>query len=108
MILNAHWKIAQEAFFEGWHVMQTHPQLTLGAGTEFPPNVAEHLIFENGHSLFRTDRVRTGSFGVNQPYRMDPAAPFGGVKASGIGRELGREGLEAYVDIKAISGAPAS
>jgi acyl-CoA reductase-like NAD-dependent aldehyde dehydrogenase len=51
-------------------------------------------------------RVRTGSFGVNQPYSMDPAAPFGGVKASGIGRELGREGLEAYVDLKAISGAP--
>jgi acyl-CoA reductase-like NAD-dependent aldehyde dehydrogenase len=51
-------------------------------------------------------RVRSGSFGVNQPYSMDPAAPFGGVKASGIGRELGREGLEAYVDLKAISGAP--
>jgi acyl-CoA reductase-like NAD-dependent aldehyde dehydrogenase len=49
-------------------------------------------------------RVRSGSFGVNQPYSMDPAAPFGGVKASGIGRELGREGLEAYVDLKAISG----
>jgi acyl-CoA reductase-like NAD-dependent aldehyde dehydrogenase len=47
---------------------------------------------------------RSGSFGVNQPYSMDPAAPFGGVKASGIGRE----GLEAYVDLKAISGAPAS
>ncbi len=51
-------------------------------------------------------RVRSGSLGVNQPYSMDPAAPFGGVKASGIGRELGREGLEAYVDFKAISGAP--
>jgi acyl-CoA reductase-like NAD-dependent aldehyde dehydrogenase len=50
-------------------------------------------------------RVRTGSFGVNQPYTMDPAAPFGGIKASGIGRELGREGLEGYVDLKAISGA---
>lgn len=52
-------------------------------------------------------RVRTGSFGVNQPYSMDPAAPFGGVKASGIGRELGREGLEGYLDVKAISVAPA-
>ena len=53
-------------------------------------------------------RVRSGSFGVNQPYSMDPAAPFGGVKASGIGRELGREGLEAYVDLKAISGVAAA
>jgi len=53
-------------------------------------------------------RVRSGSFGVNQPYSMDPVAPFGGVKASGIGRELGREGLEAYVEFKAISGAPRS
>jgi acyl-CoA reductase-like NAD-dependent aldehyde dehydrogenase len=52
-------------------------------------------------------KVRTGSFGVNEPYSMDPAAPFGGVKASGIGRELGREGLEGYLDVKAISGAPA-
>ena len=47
--------------------------------------------------------VRTGSFGVNQPYSMDPAAPFGGVKASGLGRELGPEGLEGYLDVKAIS-----
>jgi acyl-CoA reductase-like NAD-dependent aldehyde dehydrogenase len=53
-------------------------------------------------------RVRTGSFGVNQPYSMDPAAPFGGVKASGIGRELGREGLDGYLELKAISVAPAA
>ena len=52
-------------------------------------------------------RVRTGSFGVNQPYSMDPAAPFGGMKASGIGRELGREGLEGYLEVKSISVAPA-
>ncbi|MCU1452041.1 MAG: aldehyde dehydrogenase [Acidimicrobiales bacterium] len=52
--------------------------------------------------------VRTGSFGVNQPYSMDPAAPFGGMKASGIGRELGREGLEGYLEVKAISVAAAS
>ncbi len=53
-------------------------------------------------------RVRTGSFGVNQPYSMDPAAPFGGMKASGIGRELGREGLEGYLEVKSISVAPAA
>ena len=53
-------------------------------------------------------RVRTGTFGVNQPYSMDPAAPFGGVKASGVGRELGREGLDEYLEVKAISVAPAT
>ena len=32
VILNANWKMAQEAFFEGYHVMQTHPQLLMGGG----------------------------------------------------------------------------
>ena len=36
---------------------------------------------------------------------MDPVAPFGGMKASGIGRELGREGLDGYLEPKAISTA---
>jgi acyl-CoA reductase-like NAD-dependent aldehyde dehydrogenase len=49
--------------------------------------------------------VRAGSFGVNGPYAMDPAAPFGGMKGSGLGRELGPEGLDGYLELKAISGA---
>jgi acyl-CoA reductase-like NAD-dependent aldehyde dehydrogenase len=52
-------------------------------------------------------RVRAGTYGVNQPYSMDPAAPFGGVKASGFGHELGPEGLDEFVDTKAISVAAA-
>ncbi|QFG22187.1 aldehyde dehydrogenase [Actinomadura sp. WMMB 499] len=55
------------------------------------------------HGLDVAARVRAGTFGVNQGYSMDPAAPFGGVKASGYGRELGREGLEGYLDVKSIS-----
>jgi acyl-CoA reductase-like NAD-dependent aldehyde dehydrogenase len=51
-------------------------------------------------------RIRTGTFGVNQPYSMDPAAPFGGVKGSGYGRDLGAEGLDAYLESKSISVAP--
>jgi acyl-CoA reductase-like NAD-dependent aldehyde dehydrogenase len=60
-----------------------------------------------GRGLAVARQVRTGSFGVNQPYSMDPAAPFGGMKASGFGRELGREGLDGYVETKAISVAAA-
>jgi acyl-CoA reductase-like NAD-dependent aldehyde dehydrogenase len=48
-------------------------------------------------------RVRSGTFGVNQGYIMDPAAPFGGVKQSGYGRELGREGLESYLVSQSVS-----
>ncbi|HEY3833201.1 MAG TPA: aldehyde dehydrogenase [Acidimicrobiia bacterium] len=46
-------------------------------------------------------RVRTGTYGINQ-YTMDFVAPFGGYKASGIGREFGKEGLEHYTELKSI------
>jgi aldehyde dehydrogenase (NAD+) len=45
--------------------------------------------------------VQTGSIGVND-YMLDIRAPFGGVKASGMGRELGPEGLAAYQTLKSI------
>ncbi|OBK93833.1 aldehyde dehydrogenase [Mycobacterium asiaticum] len=45
--------------------------------------------------------VHTGTIGVND-YALDVRAPFGGVKASGLGRELGPEGLEAYRTLKSI------
>ncbi|HKI43004.1 MAG TPA: aldehyde dehydrogenase family protein, partial [Mycobacterium sp.] len=48
-------------------------------------------------------RIRSGSFGVNEGYIMDPLAPYGGVKASGYGRELGREGFESYLVSQSIS-----
>ena len=56
------------------------------------------------HGLDLARRVRTGMFGVNA-FAPDPAAPFGGYKASGIGREYGRFGLEAFVEVKAVHGA---
>ncbi|NKQ55046.1 aldehyde dehydrogenase [Amycolatopsis sp. K13G38] len=46
-------------------------------------------------------RVQTGTIGVNT-YLPDPTAPFGGVKASGIGRELGPEGLANYQQLKSV------
>ncbi|QZT61380.1 aldehyde dehydrogenase [Mycolicibacterium austroafricanum] len=63
-------------------------------------------------SVFTTDderglevaaAIRTGTFGVNQGYPMDPFAPFGGVKASGYGRELGTEGIDGYTETKSIA-----
>jgi betaine-aldehyde dehydrogenase len=47
-------------------------------------------------------RVRTGTFALNT-YTVDPTTPFGGYKQSGIGREMGVEGLEGYVEYKSIA-----
>jgi nitrite reductase/ring-hydroxylating ferredoxin subunit len=50
VILNANWKMAQEAFFEGYHVLQTHPQLwQVGADATMP---ALYEVYENGHGRF--------------------------------------------------------
>jgi acyl-CoA reductase-like NAD-dependent aldehyde dehydrogenase len=57
------------------------------------------------HGLAVARRVETGSFGINA-YEPSLDSPFGGVKASGLGRELGPEGMEAYVDYKSIYNAP--
>lgn len=46
-------------------------------------------------------KVRTGSLGINN-FALDIGSPFGGVKASGLGRELGPEGLSAYLTTKSI------
>ncbi|TCK26340.1 aldehyde dehydrogenase [Pseudonocardia endophytica] len=54
---------------------------------------------DRGEAVAR--RVRTGSIGINH-YVNDPVAPFGGVKASGIGRELGPEALNSYRTVKTI------
>jgi aldehyde dehydrogenase (NAD+) len=45
--------------------------------------------------------MHTGSVGINH-YQLDINAPFGGIKSSGLGRELGPEGLDAYHTTKSI------
>ena len=47
--------------------------------------------------------MRTGTYAVNTMQGMDFNAPFGGFKTSGIGRELGPEGIHAYCEDKTIS-----
>ncbi|GGV08395.1 aldehyde dehydrogenase [Actinomadura cremea] len=53
------------------------------------------------HGVEVARRIRTGSCGVNM-YVIDPNTPFGGYKNSGMGRELGPEGLAAYLEHKSI------
>ena len=55
----------------------------------------------NAHRL--ASLLRAGSVYVNNWRGGDAALPFGGFKASGVGREHGREGLEAYLETKSVS-----
>jgi acyl-CoA reductase-like NAD-dependent aldehyde dehydrogenase len=46
--------------------------------------------------------VRAGTVWVNTYNRYDPASPFGGYKASGFGRDLGRQALDEYTQTKSV------
>ncbi|MFT4200238.1 NAD-dependent succinate-semialdehyde dehydrogenase [Gordonia sp. (in: high G+C Gram-positive bacteria)] len=50
--------------------------------------------------------LETGMVGINRGIISDPAAPFGGIKQSGIGSEGGSEGIEEYLDTKYIALPP--
>jgi succinate-semialdehyde dehydrogenase/glutarate-semialdehyde dehydrogenase len=47
--------------------------------------------------------LEAGIIGVNDAVPATPQCPFGGMKESGLGRELGHEGLEAYLETKYVS-----
>lgn len=52
------------------------------------------------HALEVSRRLRAGMVGLNRGVVSDPAAPFGGVKQSGLGREGASEGIEEFLDVK--------
>jgi succinate-semialdehyde dehydrogenase/glutarate-semialdehyde dehydrogenase len=47
--------------------------------------------------------LEAGIIGINDPVPATPQCPFGGMKQSGLGRELGIEGLDAYLETKYVS-----
>ncbi len=49
------------------------------------------------------ERLETGMVGLNQGLVSNPAAPFGGVKQSGLGREGGPEGIDEYLSTKYVA-----
>ncbi|MDT4935403.1 MAG: succinate-semialdehyde dehydrogenase / glutarate-semialdehyde dehydrogenase [Pseudonocardiales bacterium] len=51
-----------------------------------------------GRGLRICERLEVGMVGLNRGLVSDPAAPFGGVKQSGLGREGGHEGIDAYLE----------
>jgi aldehyde dehydrogenase (NAD+) len=78
--------------------------------------IANDSVYGLGGTVWSSDperaanvarRVQSGTIGVNH-YVNDPVAPFGGVKHSGMGRELGPEGLHAFQVYKTIYMPPAA
>ncbi|GAA0922368.1 aldehyde dehydrogenase [Nonomuraea longicatena] len=57
---------------------------------------------DTDHGMDVARQVRTGTYGVNI-VMLEANAPFGGYKASGLGRELGPEGLNGYLEYKTIT-----
>jgi succinate-semialdehyde dehydrogenase/glutarate-semialdehyde dehydrogenase len=49
------------------------------------------------------ERLEVGMVGINRGLVSDPAAPFGGVKSSGLGREGGHEGIAEYQEVQYFS-----
>lgn len=49
-----------------------------------------------------SSKIKAGTIAVNGAYMPDNNLPFGGYKQSGNGRELGKEGLMAYLQAKSI------
>lgn len=73
--------------------------------------MANGTTYGLGSAVFTNDLVRAhrvaseieaGMVWINSSQDCDPRVPFGGVKQSGIGRELGQAGLEAYSQVKAV------
>lgn len=75
-------------------------------------HLANASVFGLGGAVFTRDRARgeriaaeelaAGCCFVNDFVRSDPRLPFGGIKESGYGRELGREGIREFTNIKTV------
>jgi succinate-semialdehyde dehydrogenase/glutarate-semialdehyde dehydrogenase len=74
--------------------------------------VANDSVFGLGAAVFTKDRERgerlatgaleAGSCFVNSLVKSDPRLPFGGIKESGYGRELGSFGIREFVNVKTV------
>jgi len=79
--------------------------IRLANATEY--GLASYVFTENlSRALRIVESLEFGMIGLNQGVVSNAAAPFGGVKHSGFGREGGPEGIEEYLSTKYVGIAP--
>ena len=95
-------RIVQEEIFGPVLAIQTFRTLSevLEKANNTPYGLSGGVWTDKGAKIFKVTRgIRAGVIWANTFNKFDPASPFGGYKESGYGREGGRHGLRAYVDL---------
>lgn len=73
----------------------------LAKANDTPFGLAAYFYSENIHRCFRvSESLEAGMIGINTGLISNAAAPFGGIKESGIGREGSKYGLDEYMEVK--------
>jgi aldehyde dehydrogenase (NAD+) len=104
-VSQAH-RIAQEEIFGPVLSVLTFrtPEEAVAKANNTPYGLSAGVWTEKGSLILAmAQRLRAGVVWANTFNRFDPSAPFGGYKESGYGREGGRHGLEAYLDVMGSS-----
>lgn len=79
-------------------------QAGIAAANDTEYGLAAYIYTTNLDRALRVaDSLESGMVGINRGIISDVAAPFGGVKESGLGREAGTEGIEEYLETKYIA-----
>ena len=100
-VTQAH-RIAREEIFGPVLSVLTFrtPDEAVAKANNTPYGLSAGVWTEKGSRILAmADRLRAGVVWANTFNKFDPTSPFGGYKESGFGREGGRHGLEAYLDV---------
>jgi aldehyde dehydrogenase (NAD+) len=101
-------RIAQEEIFGPVVAVIPHdgPDDAVRIANDSPYGLHGAVFTADEETALRVARqVRTGTFSVNN-FVYNIEAPFGGVKASGVGRDTGREGYESFLELKTVNITP--
>ncbi|WP_019545433.1 aldehyde dehydrogenase family protein [Streptomyces sulphureus] len=108
-VTQAH-RIAREEIFGPVLSVLTFrtPEEAVAKANNTPYGLSAGIWTEKGSRILRVaEKLRAGVVWANTFNKFDPTSPFGGYRESGFGREGGRHGLEAYLDLTGAEPAEA-